>query len=110
MKSPTPGHTISGGGESFIIDGYRGITILEAKHVGNVKSSPFVPGSTCHKPVREKALNEVRDELRRARTIIESGETPMKSVEIITNTPESKALFETMLKESGVPGTVQLRV
>jgi len=31
-------------------------------------------------------------------------------MEIITNTPESKALFEGMLKEMGVPGTVRLAI
>ena len=92
-------YTISGGGTKFDIDGYRGTTILEAKHVGDIKSSPYVPGSSCYAPVREKALAKVRDELRRVRSIIRSGEAPFKSIEIITNTPESKALFEKMLKE-----------
>ncbi len=55
-------------------------------------------------------LDDARHELRRAWTIICSGETPFKSIEIITNTPESKALFEAMLKEIGIPGTVRLAV
>lgn len=103
-------YNVSGGGAKFDVDGYRGTTILEAKHVGDVKSSPYVPGSSCYEPVRSKALNDVRGELRRVRTIIRSGETPFKSIEIITNTPESKALFEGMLKEAGVPGTVRLAI
>ena len=32
------------------------------------------------------------------------------SFNAITNTPESKALFEGMLKEMGVPGTVRLAI
>jgi hypothetical protein len=103
-------YTISGGGTKFDIDGYQGTTILEAKHVGDVKSSPYVPGSSCYGPVRTNALDKVRNELQRARTIIRSGETPFKSIEIITNTPESKALFEGMLKEMEVPGKVRLAV
>jgi hypothetical protein len=103
-------YTISGGGAKFDIDGYRGTAILEAKHVADIRSSPYVPGSSCYEAVREKALNKVRDELRRARAIIRSGETPFKSVEIITNTPESKALFEGMLNEASVPGTVRLAI
>ncbi|MBI3836670.1 MAG: hypothetical protein HY288_01885 [Planctomycetia bacterium] len=103
-------YTVSGGGTKFDIDGYQGTTILEAKHVGDVKSSPYVLGSSCYEPVRTKALNDVRDELRRVRSIIRSGETPFKSIEIITNTPESKALFEGMLKEAGVPGIVRLAI
>jgi hypothetical protein len=55
-------------------------------------------------------VNDVRDQLQRIQAIIRSGETPFKSIEIITNTPESKALFEGMLKEAGVPGTVRLTI
>ena len=103
-------YRISGGGKHFDIDGYRGTKILEAKHVGNVNSSPYVPGSSCYGPVREKATKEARDELLRVRTIIQSGEAPFKSIEIITNTPESRAFFEGLLKEVGVPGTVRIAI
>ena len=103
-------YKVSGGGEHFEIDGYRGTTILEAKHVGNPKSSPYLPKSRIPKAVRENILDDPRDELRRLRQIIRSGETPFKSVEIITNTPESKALFETLLKEFGVPGIVRIAI
>jgi hypothetical protein len=101
-------YTISGGGESFNIDGYRGGTILEAKYAGKPAESPYVPGSSCHEPVRRAILGDVREELRKARTIIESGATPFKSVEIVTNIPEAKELFEGMLKQSGVAGTVRV--
>lgn len=101
-------YTISGGGESFAIDGYRGATILEAKFAGNVKGSPYIPGSSCPPDVREAILDQARDGLKRLRTIIESGQTPFTSVEIITNTPEAKKLFETMLKEERVRGIVRL--
>jgi hypothetical protein len=103
-------YDISGGGETFEIDGYRGTTILEAKHAGDLESNPYIPGSTCDEAVRKVILDGARDELQRARTIIESGETPFKSIEIITNTPQSKALFEGILKEVGVPGTVRLAI
>ncbi|MGQ0635097.1 MAG: hypothetical protein ACT4QC_10830, partial [Planctomycetaceae bacterium] len=103
-------YTVSGGGAEFEIDGYRGTTILEAKHVGNLKSSPYLPGSRMPRFVREKILDKPRNEMRRLQQIIRSGETPFKSVEIITNTPESKALFESLLKEFGVPGKVRLAI
>jgi hypothetical protein len=101
-------YTVSGGGESFNIDGYRGSTILEAKHVDKPASSPYVPGSSCLDKVRSKVLKDTRDELRRVRAVIESGSTPFTSVEIITNSPEAKKLFEGMLKEMSLPGTVRL--
>ena len=125
-KMPTPARTaanwyeiahtgphnyrVSGGGAKFDIDGYEGTTILEAKHAGDVESSPYIPGSSCPDTVRASILDKTRKELETMRTIIRSGETPFKAVEIITNTPDSKVLFERMLKESGVPGTVRLAI
>jgi hypothetical protein len=102
-------YTISGGGETFDIDGYRGETILEAKHVGKPKESPFVPGSSCPEHVREEIVAQIRDELRRARAIIESDATPFMSLEVITNSEEAKVFFEGLLDEMRVPGTVQLK-
>lgn len=50
----------------------------------------------------------VRSELARTRTIIDSGSTPFKKIEIITNSPEAKAFFEGLLKEMRVPGNVRI--
>jgi hypothetical protein len=102
-------YTVSGGGEKFDIDGYRDATILETKHVGDFSSSPYVPGSSCDEVVRGIILDEAREKLSRLRTIIDSGETPFTSVEVITNTEESKALFENLLKELSLKGTVQVK-
>ena len=101
-------YELSGGGVTYEIDGYRGSTILEAKYVDKPSSSPYVPGSTCPEKVRASILTDTRNRLNKAATIIKSGSTPFKSVEIITNTPGSKALFEKMLREIGLPGTVRL--
>jgi hypothetical protein len=103
-------YKISGGGESFDIDGYRGTAILEAKYVGRANDSPYVPGSSCPEPVRGKILAKTRDELRRVRAIIESDSTPFKSMEIVTNSAKAKKLFESLLKEMGVSGTVRLEL
>ena len=101
-------YEVSGGGVTFEIDGYRDSTILEAKHVDQPRSSPYVPGSSCPDKVRAQILADTRDRLIRARKIIDSGSTPFRSVEIITNTPGSRKLFEDMLKEINLPGTVRL--
>ena len=53
-------------------------------------------------------LKKVRRDLTKVRTIIKSGETPFKSVEIVTNSPEAKSAFEALLKELSVPGKVRL--
>ncbi len=101
-------YELSGGGVKYEIDGYRGSTILEAKHVDKPNSSPYVPGSTCPEKVRAKILTDTRDRLKKAATIIKSGSTPFKSIEIITNTAGSKALFESLLREIGLHGTVRV--
>ncbi len=101
-------HTVSGGGEELDIDGYFGTTILEAKYVEKPSISPYVTGSSIPAQIRETILAKPRDEIRRAKIIIESGDTPFRRIEIITNTPESKATFEKLLNEYGVPGTVRL--
>jgi hypothetical protein len=56
----------------------------------------------------EQAIDEVRDELRRLKAILDSGDTPFDSVEVITNSPEAKRLFEDLLKEASLPGSVRL--
>jgi hypothetical protein len=101
-------YTISGGGESVAIDGYRGSTILEAKFVGRPSASPYVPGSSIPDQIRREILRDVRNQLRRMRTVIESGSTPFTSVEIITNSVEAKGLFEALMKEVNLTGTVRI--
>lgn len=101
-------YKVSGGGVSAEIDGYRGTTILETKFVGKPKYSPYIRISRFPNRFRSKVINRIRNQLGRMRTIIRSGETPFKSVEIITNTPESKLFFERMLKLFEIPGTVRL--
>lgn len=67
-----------------------------------------MPGSSIRDDIRSLILKKVRRDLTKIRTIIKSGASPFKSVEIITNSPEAKKAFENMLKELSVPGTVRL--
>ena len=92
----------------FDIDGFRGTTILEAKFINKPLTSPFVPGLSIPDSIRAEIMKKVRDELKRVSTVIKSEATPFKSLEIITNSPEAKTNFESMLKELSVPGTVRL--
>lgn len=101
-------YTISGGGATFAIDGYRGSTILESKFVNTPSASPYVPGSSIPGAIREEILKGVRGELQRIQKIIRSGSTPFTSVEIITNSAQAKGLFEGILKEFSVPGSVRV--
>jgi hypothetical protein len=72
-------YKLSGGGATFNIDGYRGSTILDAKHVRTPRSSPYIPGSTCPQVVRDEVANDVRRELAKIRTIIKSGSVRLRS-------------------------------
>jgi hypothetical protein len=101
-------YELKGGGATFEIDGYRGSTILEAKHVRDPATSPFVPGSSCDERIRTAILNKVRAELTRARTIINSGTTPFNSLEIVTNSQKAKVMFEAIMKELAIPGSVRV--
>lgn len=101
-------YVVSGGGKKAEIDGYDGTTILEAKHVEKSSISPYIPTSNIPQQIRDSILAEIRDQMNRLKAIIESGETPFQRVEIITNTEESKAFFQGMLRECGVPGSVRL--
>lgn len=66
--------------------------------------------SVVHDFLRRNVIQRIRNQFTRFKKIIESGETPFKSVEIITNTPESKLFFERMMELFEVPGTVRLAI
>jgi len=56
----------------------------------------------------ETQLMGEREKLAKVGVIIKSKETPFDSIQIITNTQESKAFFEGLLQELNLPGTVLL--
>jgi hypothetical protein len=92
-------------------DGFRTIdaTALDAKHVGSDSRSPYVPGSDTPDFVRQKILGQFENELQRYRAVIESGDTPVRGLEIITNDPRAVPYFEDMLDKHDIVGRVVVR-
>ena len=101
-------YTVQGGGEALDIDGYRGTTILEAKHVGKPGRSPFVPGSAAPDFIRQGILDQVDDELRRMGKILDDPSNPFDAVEVITNDPRAAELFGEMMKARGLRPNVKV--
>jgi uncharacterized protein YukE len=89
-------------------DGFRVIdaAALDAKHVGSSTRSPYVPGSDLPDFVRQKILSQFENELQRYRAVIESGSTPVRGLEIITNDPRAVSYFEEMLSKHEIAGRV----
>jgi hypothetical protein len=92
-------------------DGFRTIdaTALDTKHVGSESRSPYVPGSDTPDFVRQKILGQFEYELQRYRAVIDSPDTPVRGLEIITNDPRAVPYFEEMLDKHGITGRVVVR-
>ncbi|NUT54579.1 MAG: hypothetical protein HOQ03_01170, partial [Thermoleophilia bacterium] len=99
------------GPNAVMADGFRisDGAAVEAKHVGKPDTSPFIPGSKCYPPVREKALGEFYSELRRYKAVIDDPGTPVKGLEIMTNDERAAEFFVDALRRYGVPGRVVIR-
>ena len=102
-------YQIQAGSTKVYIDGYRGKTILEAKYVKNPQRSPFISNSEIPPFIRKKILNKIKDEIKRIGIVIGDSGNPFDSLEVITNHPASKSLFESLLKEFDIPGNVSLK-
>ncbi len=101
-------YQIEAGSTKVFIDGYRGKTILEAKYIKNPQRSLFISGSRIPEPIRQKILNQIRDEIKRIGIIIRDSGNPFNSLEVITNHPGYQSFFENLLKEFDIPGRVLL--
>ncbi len=101
-------YQIEAGSTKVFIDGYRGKTILEAKYVKNPQRSPFISDSRIPRPIREKILDQIRNEIKRIGIVIGDSGNPFNSLEVITNHPGSQSFFEGLLKEFDIPGRVLL--
>ena len=102
-------YLISGGGKQLWADGIRDTVIQEAKYIGNPERSPFIAGSKIPEFLRTKIVSDVEGEFARMAEIINSGETPLKSVEVITNNAQAVPFFEGLLKNFGLQGKVLVK-
>jgi len=84
-------------------------TVLEAKYVSDPSSSPFIEGSSCYPPVRQKILDEVTDEFRRYGEIIKDSNTPLMEIEVFTNNSDAVPYFQKLINDFNIPGKVTVK-
>jgi hypothetical protein len=103
--------TVSGGGMEVRADGARlsDARLLEVKHVTSPDSSPYIPGSSCPEPIRQRVREELVQQLHRYAAIIRDPATPAVGLELITNDARAASFFEALLSELGVQGRVVTR-
>jgi hypothetical protein len=102
---------ITGGGEGFWADGIQNQRVLETKMIVTPKKSPFIEGAGVDTPpfIRERMINEVREELRKLSQILRDESNPLESLRIITNNAKAKPFFEALMLEYGIPGEIVVR-
>lgn len=99
------------GARAVMADGFRTSDgyLLEAKHVGNPETSPYVPDSSAYSLARENALAESESEILRYAATIRDPETPVQGLEVIVNDERAVGSFEEMMTRQECPGRVVLR-
>ena len=99
------------GARAVWADGFRASDgyLLEAKHVGNPGTSPYIPGSTVFSLARENALAESEAEIVRYAATIRDPDTPVEGLEVVVNDGRAVSLFEEMMARYDCPGRVALR-
>jgi hypothetical protein len=80
--------------------------LLDAKHVGNPGSSPYIDGSRAPDFVRDSARSQFEHEVRRYSSLIWDSDAPFRGLEIITNDANAARYFEEVLVRYNVPGRV----
>jgi len=80
-----------------------------AKYIDKPARSPFIADSQCPSFVRENAVTQVDDELRRYAAVIADSATPVKSLEVITSDARAVPFFEEPMSKYGIPGPVVVR-
>jgi hypothetical protein len=83
--------------------------VIEAKYISNPGASPFVEGSSCYPPVRQKIVEQVTDEFDRYSKIIKDRQTPLTELEVTISDIQAKPFFEKLLKDFDIPGRVVVK-
>ena len=106
---------IGTGGNEIWADGLRvnastnTVTALEAKFVGDIDRSPYIPGSNAPDFLRDRVLISLNDELTRYASAINDVNNPVKELEMITNNVDAAAYFRGLMQQHSIPGRVVVR-
>ena len=90
------------------IDGvdFNTASIIDAKFIDNAARSPYIPTSACPDFVRTNVINQLDDELRRIKAVIDDATTPARDLRIITNNQDAANFFRQKLQELDIIGDV----
>jgi hypothetical protein len=101
---------VQGGGARIWADGVSHLDahLVEAKHIKDAATSPFIDGSKCPEAIRTKIRKEVRDEFERYAAILKDPATPAAGLEVITNNAEAASHFASLMKQLDIPGRVRV--
>jgi hypothetical protein len=95
---------VAGGGAEIWADGIRtsDCYLLEAKHVGNPRSSPYL--GTAPSFLQPSVDRDIDGEIRRYTAIINDPQTPFVGLEIITNDAGATPYLQGFLSSNGTRG------
>lgn len=104
-------YLVQGGGEQIWTDGIRPDDghLLEAKHVADVRRSPYVEDSAVPPFVRQAIRKELDEEFRRYAAVIADPDNSFEGLEVITNADEAVPFFQDLLARHSIPGRVVVR-
>jgi hypothetical protein len=89
--------------DNIDVDGFEPSTgtLIDTKYVGNPSNSPYTGGSSFP-PIQDELL----DELKRYKHIIDDVETPARDLKIVTNHADAKTYLESLMNSLNIPGGV----
>ncbi|RLD17560.1 MAG: hypothetical protein DRI69_12025, partial [Bacteroidetes bacterium] len=76
-------------------------TLIDTKYVGNPSNSPYT-GASNFPPIQDDLL----DELKRYKHIINDVDTPVRALKIVTNNEQAKTYLEGIMNSLSIPGGV----
>ena len=102
------GKIVKGKDETFDIDGYQGRTIVDPKHTRNIPRSPYILDSKAPQFLKDKTLEQERNQFRKTKDIIENPDNPFDRLEVRVNDKAIVPYFESLLEEYDIPGEVKV--
>ena len=105
-------YLFKGGGEQVQADGpitSDGL-VLDAKHVGKPKKSPFIQTSGMKYNIRQWINEDLEEEFQRYAAVIADPNTPIVGLKVITNDRRAVAYFLGLMKKYGIPGRIVFKM
>jgi hypothetical protein len=101
-------YRVPAGNTTIDIDGYRGLTILEAKFVEKPLQSPYIGGTNVPPFLRDKILMEQQSEFMRFKAAIDDKSVPFNRLRIVTNDAKAVPYFKELMTRYKIIGEVKV--